>query len=117
MDDSRKQAKLALRATDVLPQLQRAENEAIARGWDHRARRRCNWPPSIVMSYREQPKLETLWRPEAGGFMVEGTPGEPYLVDFTTLAKVEENMRYRREEVAKLLPKDEIILSFTAFPR
>lgn len=70
-----------------------------------------------LVFYSEEPKLTTLWRPKVGGFMVKGTPGEPYLVDIAALAKVEENMRYRRQEVTRLLPKNEYILSFTAFLR
>ncbi|XP_076040414.1 glutamate--cysteine ligase isoform X3 [Oratosquilla oratoria] len=49
--------------------------------------------------------------------MVEGTPGQPYgsLVQHFNI--VEANMSFRRDEIQRLLGKDEIILTLTSFPR
>lgn len=52
--------------------------------------------------------------------MVEGTPGLPYGVDgqlFPSLCSIEENMRYRRQEVQNVLQGNEAVMSITSFPR
>lgn len=52
--------------------------------------------------------------------MVEGTPGIPYGTDghlISSLCDIEDNMRFRRYEVLKLLDKDETVMSITSFPR
>ncbi|CAH1772328.1 unnamed protein product [Owenia fusiformis] len=59
----------------------------------------------------------TTWRPEYAAYMVEGTPGKPYGGLLAHFNNVEANMRLRREEVIKLLNKNETALSLTAFPR
>ncbi|XP_061410150.1 glutamate--cysteine ligase catalytic subunit [Lethenteron reissneri] len=63
------------------------------------------------------PNHPSLWRPEYGSYMVEGTPGQPYgctMADFNT---VESNMRLRRKEVLAQLRGNETIFSITTFPR
>ena len=59
----------------------------------------------------------SLWRPEYGAYMVEGTPGQPYGSIVSFFNTVESNMRARRREVEALLRPDEILLSITSFPR
>eukprot|EP00062_Callorhinchus_milii_P009386 gi/632953142/ref/XP_007892244.1/ PREDICTED: glutamate--cysteine ligase catalytic subunit [Callorhinchus milii] len=66
---------------------------------------------------KANPNHPTLWRPEYGSYMIEGTPGQPYggtMADFNT---VEANMKLRRQEVFSLLKDNETICSITAFPR
>lgn len=61
--------------------------------------------------------IKSLWRPEYGAYMLEGTPGKPYgglLVHFNV---VEANMKYRRQEASKLLEPNEVLMSLTNFPR
>ncbi|KAK5645790.1 hypothetical protein RI129_004254 [Pyrocoelia pectoralis] len=61
--------------------------------------------------------VKSLWRPEYGGYMIEGTPGKPYGGLLAHFNIVEANMKYRREEVTQLLQPGEVILSMTNFPR
>ncbi|XP_075158520.1 glutamate--cysteine ligase-like [Haematobia irritans] len=61
--------------------------------------------------------VKSLWRPEYGAYMIEGTPGKPYGGLMAHFNLVEANMRYRREEVTELLDKDECVMSITNFPR
>ncbi|XP_043535504.1 glutamate--cysteine ligase catalytic subunit isoform X1 [Chiloscyllium plagiosum] len=66
---------------------------------------------------KTNPNHPTLWRPEYGSYMIEGTPGQPYggtMADFNT---VEANMKFRRQEVSFLLKANETICTITAFPR
>uniref|UniRef100_A0A6M2DFZ2 Glutamate--cysteine ligase n=1 Tax=Xenopsylla cheopis TaxID=163159 RepID=A0A6M2DFZ2_XENCH len=91
-DDEKKEAKLSLRAQEVLAQLNEKE-ASNANG------------------------VKSLWRPEYGAYMIEGTPGKPYGGLLAHFNVVEANMKYRREEAAALLPKGEVLMSFTNFPR
>ncbi|XP_043254726.1 glutamate--cysteine ligase catalytic subunit [Colletes gigas] len=91
-DDEAKTAKLSLRAVEILKTLNEKE-------------------------YNDPDNIKSLWRPEYGAYMVEGTPGKPYgglLVHFNV---VEANMRYRRQEATKLLQPNEVLMSLTSFPR
>uniref|UniRef100_A0A8C3VIX9 Glutamate--cysteine ligase n=1 Tax=Catharus ustulatus TaxID=91951 RepID=A0A8C3VIX9_CATUS len=63
------------------------------------------------------PNHPTLWRPEYGSYMIEGTPGRPYggtMSDFNT---VQDNMRKRRQEAASVLKENEAVCTVTSFPR
>ncbi|XP_025829413.1 glutamate--cysteine ligase [Agrilus planipennis] len=62
-------------------------------------------------------KAKSLWRPEYGAYMVEGTPGKPYGGLLAHFNIVESNMKYRRDEVSQLLKNGEVIMSLTNFPR
>lgn len=88
----KKQAKLSLRAKDVLDKLNEKEKQDPA-------------------------SVKSLWRPEYGAYMLEGTPGKPYGGLMAHFNIVEANMKYRREEVQKYLNDDEAILTLTSFPR
>ncbi|XP_006612129.1 glutamate--cysteine ligase catalytic subunit [Apis laboriosa] len=91
-DDEAKIAKLSLRAAEILKTLNEKE-------------------------YNDPVNIKSLWRPEYGAYMLEGTPGKPYgglLVHFNI---VEANMKYRRQEASKLLGPNEVLMSLTNFPR
>lgn len=91
-DHENKTAKVSLRAQDILNELNQKE--------------------------LANPKgVKSLWRPEYGAYMIEGTPGQPYGGLLAHFNIVEANMRYRREEVSELLQPGEVILSLTSFPR
>lgn len=92
LDDEQKTAKVSLRALEILQKLNQKE--------------------------LDDPKgVKSLWRPEYGAYMIEGTPGQPYGGLLAHFNVVEANMRYRRKEVMELLPPDEIVMSITNFPR
>lgn len=61
--------------------------------------------------------VKSLWRPEYGAYMIEGTPGKPYGGLLAHFNIVEANMRYRREEGQNLLGPDEVLMTITNFPR
>uniref|UniRef100_F6XH38 Glutamate--cysteine ligase n=1 Tax=Ciona intestinalis TaxID=7719 RepID=F6XH38_CIOIN len=73
-----------------------------------------------ILQEKERKKMKnltSLWRPEYASYMVEGTPGVPYLGYMAQFNVVEGNMRMRRKEVQELLNEDEQIMSLTVFPR
>lgn len=94
LDPVNQTAKLSLNASKYLEVLQEEENNAL---------------PDTV--------LDSLWRPEYGRFMIEGTPGFPYNHMIETLAEVEQNMTNRRKIVNSVLGKDEIAVTLTNFFR
>lgn len=91
-DDEKKIAQVSLRAQDVLQTLNEKE-------------------------LADPEGVKSLWRPEYGAYMVEGTPGKPYGGLLAHFNVVEANMRYRRQEVLSLLPPNEFAMSITNFPR
>lgn len=91
VDDQNKTARIALRAYDVLQVLMQEEK-------------------------RNPEGVETLWRPEYGRYMIEGTPGKPYC-GIQHICEVECNMKKRRATVSALLHADEVALTMTNFPR
>ncbi|CAL8143842.1 unnamed protein product [Orchesella dallaii] len=91
-DDDTKTTKVSLRADELLPILRQPEYDS----------------PETVKS---------LWRPEYGAYMIEGTPGTPYGALPVHLNVVEANMKSRRKEAQLLLPPNEMVLSIANFPR
>ncbi|XP_015119215.1 glutamate--cysteine ligase catalytic subunit [Diachasma alloeum] len=91
-DDEKKTAKVSLRAAEILTALNEKEQK----------------DPNGVKS---------LWRPEYGAYMIEGTPGKPYGGLLAHFNVVEANMRYRRQEVTNELKPGEVVMSVTSFPR
>jgi len=91
IDEASKVARVDLRAYDVLQELMQEEK---------------NDPENV----------ETLWRPEYGRYMIEGTPGKPY-AGIQQILEVEKNMQKRRAAVAAFLQPNELILTMTNFPR
>uniref|UniRef100_A0A5F8GGB7 Glutamate--cysteine ligase n=1 Tax=Monodelphis domestica TaxID=13616 RepID=A0A5F8GGB7_MONDO len=66
---------------------------------------------------RKNPNHPTLWRPEYGSYMIEGTPGQPYGGTMSEFNTVEDNMRKRRQEASSLLKENEALCTITSFPR
>ncbi|CAG8762948.1 35205_t:CDS:10, partial [Racocetra persica] len=97
-DDETKNAKLSLRVHEILAELQKEEEEALK------------------MPNSEQ-TIKTLWRPEYGRYMLEGTPGTPYGGTLKSLLQIEPNMKLRREIISKFLRPNEVAITLTSFPR
>ncbi|KAG5680706.1 hypothetical protein PVAND_010197 [Polypedilum vanderplanki] len=91
-DDDKQIAQASLRALEILNVLQEPE-------------------------LRDPDGVKSLWRPEYAAYMVEGTPGKPYGGLLAHFNVVESSMKYRREEVSKLLKDGEEVMSITSFPR
>jgi len=68
-----------------------------------------------IQSKQDEPPA--TWHPEFAAYMIEGTPGGPYLSSVDEFNKVQESMKKRREQVEALLGKDEMLFALTAFPR
>ncbi|XP_064143525.1 glutamate--cysteine ligase catalytic subunit isoform X2 [Loxodonta africana] len=66
---------------------------------------------------RTNPNHPTLWRPEYGSYMIEGTPGQPYGGTMSEFNTVEDNMRKRRKEATSLLEENQAVCTITSFPR
>lgn len=92
IDDEKQTAKVSLRAKEVLAELNEKE-------------------------LSDPLGVKSLWRPEYGAYMIEGTPGKPYGGLLAHFNIVEANMRYRREEAQALLKNGELLMSLTNFPR
>ncbi|CAK9293470.1 unnamed protein product [Gordionus sp. m RMFG-2023] len=60
---------------------------------------------------------EYLWHPEFASYMVEGTPGLPYLGNMAYFNIVEANMKSRRDAIRAVLKQEETVLTLTSFPR
>lgn len=91
-DHDKKTAQVSLRANDLLPVLQEKER-------------------------RDPVNVKSLWRPEFGAYMIEGTPGQPYGSLISHFNVVEANMKERRREVTEHLKPGEELLCLTTFPR
>ncbi|XP_051945648.1 glutamate--cysteine ligase catalytic subunit isoform X2 [Xyrauchen texanus] len=63
------------------------------------------------------PNHPTLWRPEYGSYMIEGTPGQPYGGTMSEFNTVQDNMDKRRREASSVLHQNQTLLTVTAFPR
>uniref|UniRef100_A0A8D0CJL7 Glutamate--cysteine ligase n=1 Tax=Scleropages formosus TaxID=113540 RepID=A0A8D0CJL7_SCLFO len=63
------------------------------------------------------PNHPTLWRPEYGSYMIEGTPGQPYGGNMSDFNTVEDNMGKRRREALSVLKENETLGTITSFPR
>lgn len=72
---------------------------------------------TILNQKETNSKVEALWRPEYGSFMLESSPGRPYVGLLKSINLVEANMRRRRQEILEHLCKDEFIMTLTSFPR
>jgi glutamate--cysteine ligase catalytic subunit len=92
MDHANKRVRLSLTGHDVLPPLQQAEHD-------------------------DPEHAPSLWRPEYGSFMIEGTPGQPYDGDpLVFIRQVEANMTERRRVAESRLPADTHALTLVNFP-
>uniref|UniRef100_A0A8C9L7U4 Glutamate--cysteine ligase n=1 Tax=Pavo cristatus TaxID=9049 RepID=A0A8C9L7U4_PAVCR len=61
------------------------------------------------------PNHPTLWRPEYGSYMIEGTPGQPYGGTMSEFNTVQDNMRKRRQEAASVLKENEAVCTQLSF--
>ncbi|XP_065063536.1 glutamate--cysteine ligase catalytic subunit-like [Rhopilema esculentum] len=92
LDHQNKTVKLVLKSSEILPTLQKEENENPG-------------------------KTETAYRVEMGEFMIESSPGQPYGGCMRHFNRVEANMKLRREEIQALLGYNETVLPLCVFPR
>ncbi|RHZ47742.1 hypothetical protein Glove_568g5 [Diversispora epigaea] len=97
-DEENKNAKLSLRAFEILEELRKEEEED-------------------QINPNSGKVLNTSWKPEYGRYMLEGTPGKPYGSSLSDLIQVEQNMKLRREIAEKHLEPDEVLITLTSFPR
>lgn len=91
-DHAKKTAQVSLRANEILPALQEKER-------------------------RDPNNVKSLWRPEFGAYMIEGTPGQPYGSLISHFNVVEANMKARRDEASAYMKQGEQVLCVTTFPR
>ncbi|KAM0752181.1 GCS-domain-containing protein [Meredithblackwellia eburnea MCA 4105] len=97
-DDPAKNARLSLRQTEILLDLQED------------AKRRM----------KEMPGREAcipVFHPEYGRYMLESTPGMPYGATIEDLLTVEGNMAFRRKLAKSRMKPNEVPLTLTSFPR
>ncbi|PVV02265.1 hypothetical protein BB560_003286, partial [Smittium megazygosporum] len=80
-DHENKKARVTTGAHKILEQLQQVETDYLEKK---------------EQGIKNLPPLKSLWRPEFGDFMVEGTPGEPYGSNLDDLLAVEDNMKNRQ---------------------
>ncbi|KAG5831185.1 hypothetical protein ANANG_G00301140 [Anguilla anguilla] len=66
---------------------------------------------------KTNPNHPTLWRPEYGSYMIEGTPGQPYGGTMSEFNTVEDNMDKRRKEASSVLKERQTLCTITSFPR
>ncbi|XP_071442481.1 glutamate--cysteine ligase catalytic subunit isoform X1 [Hetaerina americana] len=93
-DDGNKTARLSLRAAEIL-EVFHNEHDSLP----------------------EKDEARCLWHPEYAAYMLEATPGHPYGGLLAHFNVVEANMRYRREQAAKLMHPGERLMTLTSFPR
>ncbi|KAG0073913.1 hypothetical protein BGZ93_001790 [Podila epicladia] len=97
-DEEKKNAKLSLRVFEMLHELSKEEEEAIKH------------PEKNL-------EVKTSWRPEYGRYMLEGTPGTPYMGLPRDFLAVEQNMKLRRALAQRWMKPNEIPVTLTSFPR
>ncbi|KAG8722182.1 hypothetical protein FRC08_005931 [Ceratobasidium sp. 394] len=97
-DDENKNARLSLRQSEILAQLQEVVLDL------------CNGSPASAGSV-------PTFHPEYGRYMLESTPGSPYNGTVPNLLAVEKNMRYRRKLAKAYLRPHEVPMTLTSFPR
>lgn len=100
-DDENKKCYLSLRGHEIVDILTEEENKYIEMSDQERGS-----SPAPIGSFK----------PEYGRHMVEGTPFKPYKGCMGCLLETELNMRLRREEINKLLKKNEHVVSLSMFP-
>lgn len=93
VDENKKTVRLSLRGGEILHELEKSEHDDSLPS-DHELK-------------------QVLWRPEYGAFMLEATPGKPYLNDFTQILP---NMRLRRKLGQTALKQGEHLITMTSYP-
>ncbi|WFD30830.1 glutamate--cysteine ligase [Malassezia sp. CBS 17886] len=96
LDHAHKTARLSLRQTEVLDELQKSEHALL----------------------QELPApLRPTFHPEYGRYMIESTPGTPFGVNASELLRVERDMHLRRRLARAHLRANEVPMTLTSFPR
>ncbi|KII91484.1 hypothetical protein PLICRDRAFT_509474 [Plicaturopsis crispa FD-325 SS-3] len=90
-DDEGKNAKLALKQTEVLDTIESIQHKSGSE--------------------------RHVFVVECGGYMVESTPAGPYTGSMTDLLRVERSMRERRKLIRGTMGPNDLPLTVTAFPR
>ncbi|KAK4700310.1 glutamate--cysteine ligase catalytic subunit, partial [Phenoliferia sp. Uapishka_3] len=97
-DDENKNARLSLRQTEILLDLQEDASKRM----------------------QEMPGREAcipVFHPEYGRYMLESTPGMPYGATLEDLLSVEGNMSFRRKLAKSRMKDNEVPVTLTSFPR
>ncbi len=105
-DEEEANARISLRAHQVLKQLEQEELDEIEKGF-----------VCVFESDRVSIRVVASWKPEYGRYMLEGTPGTPYGSTVQDLLTVETSMVERRTQAGKWLQKNEMLATLTTFPR
>ncbi|XP_065256887.1 glutamate--cysteine ligase catalytic subunit isoform X2 [Emys orbicularis] len=112
---------VAERQKDVLKWGDEVEYILVAFDHEHKKVRLSLTGEEVLYTLQEKgervnPNHPTLWRPEYGSYMIEGTPGQPYGGTMSEFNTVQDNMRKRRQEAASVLKEDEALCTVTSFP-
>lgn len=78
----------------------------------------CDLIHNVILNCRRP--SNSVWHPEYAAYMLESTPRVPFESDgniLPALCDMEKNMKSRRNEVFRVLDRDETVLSATNFPR
>uniref|UniRef100_A0A8C8SCN7 Glutamate--cysteine ligase n=1 Tax=Pelusios castaneus TaxID=367368 RepID=A0A8C8SCN7_9SAUR len=110
------------RHKDVLKWGDEVEYMLVAFDHEHKKVRLSLTGEEVLHTLQEKgekvnPNHPTLWRPEYGSYMIEGTPGQPYGGTMSEFNTVQDNMRKRRQEAASVLKENEALCTVTSFPR
>ena len=100
LDDDNKRAKLSLRQSEILNNLNNVRNDIANES------NSCSFKSSQIPGFH----------PEFGRYMIESTPGVPYSAGLRELLTVEVNMRLRRNITKHHLPPNHIPVTLTSFP-
>uniref|UniRef100_A0A8C3RSZ2 Glutamate--cysteine ligase n=2 Tax=Chelydra serpentina TaxID=8475 RepID=A0A8C3RSZ2_CHESE len=113
---------VAERHKDVLKWGDEVEYMLVAFDHEHKKVRLSLTGEEVLHTLQEKgerinPNHPTLWRPEYGSYMIEGTPGQPYGGTMSEFNTVQDNMRKRRQEAASVLKDEAALCTVTSFPR
>ncbi|KAI7862999.1 glutamate-cysteine ligase-domain-containing protein [Spinellus fusiger] len=97
VDKEEKKASLSLQGHEILARLQVPEQD--------------------YLSGQTTTVPSSLWRPEYGRYMIEGTPGEPYGSTLQDLLTVEPSMRLRRRTATDAMKPNQRPVTIVSYPR
>ncbi|GAA5847425.1 hypothetical protein JCM9279_000475 [Rhodotorula babjevae] len=113
-DDEGKNARLSLRQTEILEDLQADAQERRDKG---KAAASDAEGGADCSSVGGAEACIPVFHPEYGRYMLESTPGAPYGATLSDLLLVEGNMRFRRQLAKSRMKPHEVPLTLTVFPR
>lgn len=127
-DDDHKNARLSLRQTEILQDLQADADErrrTPSREESPAGNGKAEGGEDIGAKVTEDGKppqkkndaCVPVFHPEYGRYMLESTPGAPYGATLDDLLLVEGNMRFRRKLAKSRMKSHEVPLTLTSFPR